>query len=110
MSAHVLLTANIHITTNKEKIMVVLDSSKTHDKSMRPQQIKIVATNKEHTGSYLHRHFCPFKILQEYMKMRGDYYDDDKQFFVFSDKSPVKPTQTSSMLKSMIAALGLDAS
>ena len=40
-SDHTVKATNIHMSCNKEKLMVVLYSSKTHDHSNRPQTIKI---------------------------------------------------------------------
>ena len=40
LSPHVLKAKNIHIGNNKDKIMMVLYSSKTHGKESRPQHIK----------------------------------------------------------------------
>ena len=46
-SNHILLACNIHIATNKEKILLVLYSSKMHDEGNKPQKIKIVSNRNE---------------------------------------------------------------
>ena len=57
-SDHVLKAKNTHIASNKEKILVVLYSSKTHHPGNIPQEIKI--TGKSSSKTVKHRHFCPF--------------------------------------------------
>ena len=42
-SQHVIKAKDIHIATNKDKILLVLYSSKTHDKGNRAQKIKITS-------------------------------------------------------------------
>ena len=40
LSDHVVKVANVHCATNKDKILVILYTSKTHNRGMRPQKIK----------------------------------------------------------------------
>ena len=108
-SPHVLKARDVHIASNKDKILLILYSSKTHDKSSRPQKIKITLNKNEKSGNYSHRHFCPFKLLRQYIKLRGSYDLDSEQLFVFRDKSPVRPTHPRMVLKNAISNLGLDA-
>ena len=82
-SQHVLKAKDIHLARNKDKLLLVLYSSKTHDKSSRPQKIKITSNKNERTGSYLHRNFCPFALMRQYMSLRGSHCSDVEQFFVF---------------------------
>ena len=44
--AHPILAQDIHVGTNKKKMLFVLRSSKTHWKNTKPQQVKISATGK----------------------------------------------------------------
>ena len=97
-SPHVLKACNVHIATNKEKILLVLYSSKTHDKSSLPQEIKI--TSK--------KFFCPFKLMREYMTLRGVYSSDHEQFFIFRDSTPVGPYHLRKVLKMSIESIGLN--
>ena len=76
---------------NKDKLLLVLYSSKTHDKESRPQKITITSNNIERTGNYKDRHFCPFKLMRRYMQLRGGYESDEEQLFVFRDNNPVTP-------------------
>ena len=88
-SQHVLKVKNVHIATNKDKMLLVLYSSKTHNQGNKPQKIKITSNKQEQSGRYTHRHFCPFILMQSYIKLRGQYESDDEQFFIYRDKSPV---------------------
>ena len=64
-SQHVLEARNVHLALNKDKLLLVLFSSKTHNKSSKPQKIKITANNIEKSGHYINRHFCPFKLFEK---------------------------------------------
>ena len=61
-SDHVLKAKNIHAAQNKDKLLVVLYSSKTHSVGMRPQKIKITSNNKYKSEFYNNRNFCPFDL------------------------------------------------
>lgn len=110
MSPHVLLARNVHAARNKDKILLVLYSSKTHDKSNRPQKIKIMANRNEKSGHYIARHFCPFNILRQYISIRGCYNLDNEQFFIVRDKSPVKLHHVRGVLHTILNKFGLDSS
>ena len=102
-SMHVIKVPNVHIALNKEKILVVLYSSKTHDESMRPQKVKITA-NK---NCNMQLHFCPFKIINDYFRSRCKT-DRSAQFFVFSDGSLVIPMHACTLLRTLLDKLGLN--
>ena len=55
------------------------------------------------------RHFCPFQLVREYLIARGNFDGDEEQFFIFKDKSLVKPSHARSILKTILINLGLDA-
>ena len=42
-SQHVILVRNVHLATNKDKILIVLYSSEMHGKEVIPQQVKITS-------------------------------------------------------------------
>ena len=46
--------------------------------------------------------------MHQYLKLRGDYLTDVEQFFVFGDKSQVKPGHVRTILKLMLNKLNLD--
>ena len=50
-SQHVLKAKDVHIAQNKDKILLILYSSKTHTKGSRPQKIKITSNRNEKSGS-----------------------------------------------------------
>ena len=102
---HSIKACNIHVGNNKDKILIVLYSSKTHGKESRPQKVKISALPKK---SQLNRFFCPFKIIIKYMYLRGSYKNEEEQFFVFSDKSPVRPNHIRNLLRELLDKLSLD--
>ena len=61
LSKHTIKAANIHIGSNKNKILVVLHSPKMHGKESYPQKVKISSVDK-----YKHhrkRFFCPFELI-----------------------------------------------
>ena len=107
-SEHVLKAANVHMGLNKDKLLLVLYSLKTHGKGQRPQRIKIVSNRTEKSGHYLHSNFCPFKVINCYIQVRGNYECMSEPFFIFRDRSLVKAFQARNMLKLLITRLGLD--
>ena len=82
-SKHALKAKNVHIALNKDKLLLKLDSSKTHDEGCRPQIIKITSNVAERSGRYVARHFCPFLLIRQYLRERGQYQDDEEQFLFF---------------------------
>ena len=116
---HAIKAKDVHIGQNKQKILLVVYSSKTHGKESRSQKIKIESTDREKTrvndkgkGSVKlrKRHFCPFTLLRQYFTFRGPWNDLDEQLFVFRHGIPLMPTRIRKTFKSIISNLGLDAS
>ena len=101
--AHAVRACNVHAGRNKNKIMLVLFTSKTHGRDSRPQEIRIWA---DHDLTKVK--FCPFEIVNDYGDIRGGYVDDHEQFFVFSDGSPVKPYQVRAVLRAALRKLKLN--
>ena len=90
-SSHVIKAKNVHIGVNKNKLLLVLYSSKTHGKADHPQKIKIEANESCYQECFQKKHFfCPFQMSHCFLKLHGGYTDDGEQFFVFQDDSPVK--------------------
>ena len=73
LSDHVVKAKDIHSATNKDKIMLKLYTSTTHSRGMKPQSIKITSNLSERSGYYAKRNFCPFKLINDYMNIRGGY-------------------------------------
>ena len=107
-SNHAVKAKDVHLAGNKNKLLLVLYTSKTHTRGMKPQKIKLVANVDEKTGAYRRKTFCPFLLTNLYLKMRGDYDNIFEQFFIFRDGSPVKAEHARSVLKNAIKQLGLD--
>ena len=81
-SNHVVKASNIHLARNKDKILIILYSSKMHDLAHRLQKVKIEA-NK---GQRIH---CPFILMQKYITLRGSYASDSEPLFIFRDNLAV---------------------
>ena len=106
-SQHVVKARNVHIGQNKDKLLFILLTSKTHNEGSKPQIIKInrVATQ---TKSENDNHMCPFRALKAYIKVRKHYIHDNEQFFIFRDKSPVLPSHLRNLLKELLILNGLN--
>ena len=107
MVYHTIKACNIHVGSNKDKILIVLYSSKTHGKESRPQKVKISALPTNNSTA-TNKYFCPFKVITKYMKCRGSYFVEDEQFFIFADRSPVKPQHIRKTLRELLNKLGLN--
>ena len=105
-SPHVMKACNVHLANNKRKMLIVLYSSKTHGKDMRPQKIRI--TGKDMNNDLHYRHFCPFALLQNYLNLRGPYNDENEQLFIFSDGTPVLPDHVRKILRKCLENLNLN--
>ena len=82
---HPVKAKDIHTSEVKQKILLVLFTSKTHGVYAHPQKIKIWA------DTHYKASFCPFKVTHEFLTQRGDYLEDHEPLFVFGDRSPVRP-------------------
>ena len=114
LGSHTMKACNIHVGNNKDKIQIVLYTSKTHGQESRPQKIKISAVEGVCNGtkgtSNKQKFLCPFQAVISFMKIRGSYLEYSEQFFVFADKSPVKPHHFRTTLRSLLDNLNLDSS
>ena len=108
MSPHILKAKDVHMALNKDKLLLVLYSSKTHSKGSRPQKIKITSNKLEKSGHYANRHFCPFQLVRQYLTLRGGFVQESEQFFIFRDRSPVKASHARILLKSVFSHLNLN--
>ena len=110
-SPHTIKAKDVHVGTNKDKVLIVLYSSKTHDRSMRPQKVKITSNkyNPVMRKQNIRRNFDPFEILADYISAHGGYASLDENFFIFKGKIPVEAVAARKLLKELIAALGLNA-
>ena len=85
-SEHVIKAADVHIGTNKKKLLFVLHTSKTHSRSVKPQSVKICSNQlAEHVVVNESQLYCPFKLISDYIAIRKQRKSKQEQFFVFSD-------------------------
>ena len=101
---HIMKAKDVHVSGNKEKILIVLYSSKTHGRESSPQEIKITGNGRK--GN---RFFCPFLLIKQYMIARGGFVTDIEPFFIFRDGSVITDVQIRKVLNRLFSNLGLDA-
>ena len=101
-SPHVAKAKDVNAGVNKEKILIILYLSKTHGEESRPQRVKI-----SQIGQMIRR-YSPFQLMSKYSKIRSEIMCDEEQFFVFRDRSPVKPSDLRMVLAKAIKGLGLN--
>ena len=101
---HTMKARDLYLGKNKNKILIVLYSSKTHDKESYPQEIKI--TGRDNVKS--NRFFCPFQLIKQYKRLRGPYQSEVEPLFIHQDKSPVTDVQLRNLLKTLIERIGLN--
>ena len=111
--SHTVKAANIHIGSNKDKILIVLYSSKTHGINMHPQKIKICAQKQNGSGSVpttnIHETLiCPFQAIHDFLQIRGGLADQEENLFIFRDRSTVQASQVRNVLRDCIEKLGLN--
>ena len=108
---HPVRACNIHVAQNKEKLLYVLYTSKTHGLESRPPKIKISANEKYYyqgkSGKQPNRFFCPFQLSRKYLALRGNYFSDDDPFFIHRDHNPVTPAQVRKVLRMTLQAVNL---
>ena len=103
--SHPVKAVDVHIANNKDKILFLLRSSKTHWTDEKPQMIKI---SKKDTGRTYNEMFCPFKIITQYVKVRGACINEEEPFFIFCDGTAVKPEHMRNVLRIILDRLNLN--
>ena len=88
--AHPVKAVDVHIAENKQKIMFILRSSKTHGTYAKPQIVKI--TSQPLLEKVRDQEFCPYAMLNRYIEVRPKYRSTAEPFFIFGDASPVTTT------------------
>ena len=83
---HTIKACNINIAQNKDKILIILYSSKTHSAGSLPQKVKITGVPRHNA---IKKFFCPFKAIKEFVCIRGGYSSENDPFFVFQDSTHV---------------------
>ena len=105
-SPHVVKVSDVHVGVNKDKMMFMLKTSKTHWQDVPPQIVKI---SREASSGLDARNdnrvlplCCPFEMLGDYIAVRRRMRMKDEQFFVFRDRSPVTVNHVRSLLKNLL--------
>ena len=107
-SEHVLKAKDVYIGDNKNKLLLILHSSKTHGKESLPQQIKISERIQGNPRAD-NRFFCPFVAIRNYMAVRGrKYATPQEQFFILTDKSPIKADMARNVLSKLFKRLEIN--
>ena len=114
--SHPVKAKDVHIALNKNKMLFILYTSKTHGYESRPQKIKIRASESYPCNQFIHstkahritRFFCPFQISREYLTVRGNYSCDTEPFFVLRDHTPITPNLVRNTLSKMLRNLNLN--
>ena len=107
---HVILAQNVHGGINKNKILFILVSSKTHTKGDKPQLVKITSKpldNMIKPKSFTKKWTCPFKLLKDYIASRPHAINASEQFFVFTDRTPLKMAQVRRIFNQTVEMAGL---
>ena len=106
---HAVKAKDVHIGKNKNKMMFILRTSKTHGLNCAPQIIKISEKNDNSLPNSFNEEFCPFTLLKSFVDNRPHCQNSDEQFFVFSDNSPIFPVHVRKILKESLRRVGLNA-
>ena len=96
---HPVLAKDVRVGENKEKLLFILRSSKTYEKSKKPQLVKI-------SGAIKMKKFCPFRFIQEFIAIRPCRKTNTEVFYIFRDRSPVRPHHARRILKLMLSIAG----
>ena len=105
---HQMLARNVHVATNKKKILIILFSSKTHSKANKPQRITILGSKDISFQSKYNLNFCPFGLVAQYCVARSGFESEKEPFFMFQDGSDVMPSHVRITLRKILKRLGLD--
>ena len=110
---HTIKARDVHVGDNKQKMLFILRTSKTHWSDSKPQTVKIVSTKLPYQcfrvkGSGHLNQFCPFTLLRNYMAIRETYHSRAEHFFVFRDRAPVPQQQVRDLLRISLDKCGVD--
>ena len=106
-SEHAIRARDDHVGMNKNNMMFILRSSKTHGEGDKPQMVKITSKELDQKNQRV-IDYCPFTILREYVAVRKSFISHSEQLFVFKDRTPVEPNQVRTILKKLLVIAGFD--
>ena len=113
-SDHVLKARDVRISCNKQKMLFILRTSKTHGHGSKLQTIKINSVAYDPLGQetdtvILSDKYCPYILLSNYLDVRkSKRADDSEQFFVFRDRSTVTAQHFCKVLKRLLISAGFN--
>ena len=107
-SPHVIKACDVQQGKNKKKLKFTLWTSKMHNRGNRPQIVKIKQESLKSKNRKSSHHWCPFREVQTYLRLRPDCESSDEQFFIFRDGSPVMPHHFRDMLNVCLQKAGYD--
>ena len=105
--SHPVKVEDVHVARNKDKFLFILRLSKTHGKYSHPQSVKI-SRRKKTSEIKRNNPNCPYKLLREYVDVRPKYEIVGKAFFIFGDRSPVKPTNMRETLRTILRNMNMN--
>ena len=100
---HTIAARDVHVGVNKNKMLFLLRTSKTHWLDKKPQTVKICSTNRN-----MYKQYCPYRLLRNYTKIRKSYRSDSEPFFVFKDRSVITANMVRKVFKEIIELCGLN--
>ena len=83
MGHHAIQAEHVHVAQNKEKMLFMLFSSKTHTKADKPQLVKITSTPGTTSNCTTKSCLCPFRLLKDYFAFCPHSVADMEHFFCF---------------------------
>ena len=113
-SDHVIKVKDVHVGVNKNKMMFVLHTSKTHWNNVKPQVVKINSREFDAVGNrmaniaQINKKCCPFRLLNRFLAVRPCRSGDKEQFFIFRDRSAVTPYHLRLLLRKLFMQLNMD--
>ena len=106
--SHPVLVNDVKISENKNKFLFILRTSKTHWKDNKPQKIKLTNTPAEKISTSTLTKVCPYITLNDYVDIKPTGISYSEPFFVFADRSPVRPHHFRKTLKLILSSSGCD--
>ena len=67
MGTHPVKARDVHIGDNKDKVLFILRTSKTHWSDEKLQTIKIMSSKLNPLSQAKNSEFCPYRLLRHYL-------------------------------------------
>ena len=103
LSNHNIKAKDVHIGENKDKMLFILHTSKTHGRGDKPQSVKILAKSRGKKSKGIE--ICPFRILKEYIHVCKGFISETEPFFIYRDWSPVTANSFRGTLRKILTSL-----